>query len=28
VTLKRRAPDHEEAHAAGVAHRSLATLGL
>jgi MFS family permease len=28
LTLKRRAPDHEEGHAASVAQRSLATLGL
>jgi predicted MFS family arabinose efflux permease len=28
LTLRRRAPDHETGHAAAVAHRSLATLGL
>jgi MFS family permease len=28
LTLKRRAPDHEEGQAASVAQRSLATLGL
>jgi MFS family permease len=28
LTLKRRAPDHDAAHAASVANQSLATLGL
>jgi MFS family permease len=28
LTLRRRAPDHEESQIAGVAHRSLANLGL